>query len=120
VLEPIEGFAENVVALRGVGTITADDYRDVLGPAVEAATANDRRARLLLVMGEEFTGYDAGAFMADAGLGASHFGSFDRIAVVTDEGWLRGAIHMFGGLTPGDVRLFAADDATAAADWIRG
>ena len=119
-LERIEGFGEEIVALRGVGTVTGDDYRDVLTPAITAATSRGRKARLLLEMGTEFEGYDAGALMADAGVGMSHFGSFERIAVVTDTEWLRGAVHLFAGLIPGDVRLFETSESNAARAWIRG
>ena len=40
--------------------------------------------------------------------------------MVTDTGWLRGAVQLFGGLIPGEVRLFETDDAEAARAWIRG
>ena len=118
-LEPIPGFDETTVALRGTGTVTADDYRAVLVPALERATAGGRKARLLLDLGAGFEGYDAGGLMADAEVGMGHLGSFERIAVVTDADWLRRAIEMFGGLIPGDVRLFAAAESAAAEDWIR-
>ena len=119
-LEPIPGFDDNTVALRGVGTVTADDYRTVFAPAVAAAAAGGRKARLLLELGDGFEGYDAGALVADAGLGIGHMGSFERIAVVTDAEWLRGAIHLFGGLIPGEVRLFAASQSGEAREWVRG
>ena len=117
-LEPIAGFKDEVVALRGTGTVSADDYRTVLAPAVSKATAGGQKARLLLDFGEGFEGYDAGALMADAGLGIGHMGSFERIAVVTDADWLRGAIHLFGGLIPGEVRLFTASQSPEAREWI--
>jgi len=43
---------------------------------------------------------------------------WDRIAVVTDEGWVEKAVHAFAWVIPGEVRAFpdgALDDAT---DWI--
>jgi hypothetical protein len=39
---------------------------------------------------------------------------------VTDAEWLRRAIHLFGGLIPGEVRLVPVAEAVAARDWIRG
>jgi hypothetical protein len=118
-LEPIEGFADNVVAVRGVGLVSAADYAAVLAPAVERATAGHRKARLLLEFGESFEGYDTSAIMADTSLGLGHLGSFERIAVVTDADWLRRAIHLFGGLIPGEVRLFPTVEADDARGWIR-
>lgn len=119
-LTTIDGFADGIVAVRGTGLVTADDYRTVLTPAITRATADGRKARLLLEFGEGFEGYDTSAILSDSALGIGHLGSFERIAVVTDADWLRRAIHLFGGLIPGDVRLFAAQDGSLAEDWIRG
>jgi hypothetical protein len=117
--EPIEGFAEHVVAIRATGLVTADDYRTVLAPAIARATAGGRKARLLLELGEGFEGYGTSAMLADTTLGIGHFGSFERIAIVTDAEWLRRAIHLFGGFIPGDVRLFATAEVPTARAWIR-
>jgi hypothetical protein len=117
-LQLIEGFGDDIAAIRGVGLVTADDYREVLAPAIARATAGGRKARLLLELGEGFDGYDTSAMLADTSLGIGHPGSFERIAIVTDAEWLRRAVHLFGGLIPGEVRLFAASDAAQARTWI--
>ena len=116
--EPIDGVADGTVAFRATGIVTGDDYKDTLVPAIEAATAGGRKARLLLVMGEGFDGYDPRAMLADTSVGIGHFGSFERIAVVTDEDWVRRGIHLFGGLIPGDVRLFSTASEDDARAWI--
>ena len=117
-LELIDGYPDEVVAVRGSGTVTADDYRDILIPAVRRATSGGEKARLLLELTEGFEGYDAGAVRADAGLGMGHLGSFDRIAVVTDSEWLGRAVNVFGIFIPGEVRLFSS--VNAEGSWIRG
>jgi hypothetical protein len=117
---PIEGFADTVVAVRGTGLVTAEDYRTVLAPAIARATVGGRKARLLLELGEGFEGYDTGAMLADSKLGIGHGGSFERVAIVTDAEWLRRAIHLFGGLIPGEVRLLPTAEASTARAWIRG
>jgi hypothetical protein len=118
-LELIGGFDEGTVAVRGVGMVTASDYKTVLAPAVERATAGGRKARLLLELGARFEGYDSSAMLADSTLGIGHLTSFERIAVVTDAEWVRRAIQLFGGLIPGEVRLFADAEAQDAQTWIR-
>jgi hypothetical protein len=118
-LQLIEGFGDDVAAIRGVGLVTAADYRDVLAPAIARATTGGRKARLLLELGEGFEGYDTSAMLADTSLGIGHLGSFERIAVVTDAEWLRRAVHLFGGLIPGEVRLFPASGTDDARSWIR-
>jgi hypothetical protein len=117
-LQLIEGFGDDVAAIRGVGLVTAADYRDVLAPAIARATASGRKARLLLELGEGFEGYDTSAMLADGALGIGHLGSFERIAIVTDAEWLRRAVQLVGALIPGDVRLFAAGDGERARTWV--
>ena len=116
--ERIDGLPDGVVGLRAVGRVTGDDYRTVLVPAVDAATAGGHKARLLLELGEAFEGYDPSAMAADAGIGLEHFRSFERLAVVTGADWVRRAIHLFGSLIPGEVRVFPVTEASAARDWI--
>jgi len=116
--ETIEGFGDDVVALRGTGTVTGDDYRTVLAPAIERATISGRKAELLLELGDGFEGYDPGAILADATVGGGHLGSFERTAVVADADWIRRAIQLFGGLIPGDVRLFSVAERDTAQEWI--
>jgi hypothetical protein len=120
VFEPIEGLPEGVVGLRAVGRVTGDDYRTVLVPAVDEATTGGHKARLLLELGDGFEGYDPSAMTADAGIGIEHFRSFERVAVVTEADWVRRAIHLFGPLIPGDVRVYPVAEEAAARDWISG
>ena len=118
--QTIEGMPEGVVAVRGVGRVTGDDYRTMLDPAIEAATAGGRKARLYLELGQGFEGYDASAMLADTSVGMGHWTSFERIAVVTDTDWVRHAIHLFGPLIPGDVRVFKVSEIDAARTWVAG
>ena len=116
----LDGFGDDVVAVRGTGLVTADDYRTILNPAIAAATADGRKVRLYLEFGEGFEGYDTSAMLADSTFGAGHLGSFERVAIVTDADWLRRAIHLFGGLIPGELSLFSTSEGAQARDWIGG
>jgi hypothetical protein len=118
VFERIDGFPAGVIALRGTGHITGEDYAAVLEPAVAAATAGGRKARLLLEFGEGFDGYSPDAILADSSAGIRHFASFERIAVVTDVPWLRHAVQLFGPLIPGHVHAYAVDQTDEARSWI--
>jgi len=116
--QAIDGMPDGVVAVRGTGRIRGEDYRDVLEPAIERASAGGRKVRLYLELGEGFEGYDPSGMVADSTLGMSHLSSFERIAIVTDTDWLRHAIHLFGPLIPGDVRVFSVADAPSAREWV--
>ena len=118
--ERIDGMPDGVVGVRGTGRVTGDDYRTVLAPALEGATADGRKARLYLELGEGFEGYEPSAMMADAQVGLGHLASFERVAIVTDAEWLQRAVHLFGPLIPGEVRVFGVADAETGRDWVAG
>lgn len=119
-LTPISGLPPTTVGVEATGTITPEDYERVLVPAVEAAeaAADGGKIRMLYVFGHDFPDYSAGAAWEDTKLGLGHLRSWERIAVVGDADWLRHAVHALGWAMPGEVRMFGADDADAAREWI--
>jgi hypothetical protein len=119
-LHVLAGLPPNVVGIEAVGRVSAEDYGEVLEPAIERALASHEKLRLLYVLGETFEGYSAGAAWEDTKLGIGHWGAWERIAVVSDGEWIRNAIKAVAWMLPGDVRVFplaARDDAIA---WVSG
>jgi hypothetical protein len=108
----------NVLGIEAVGHVSAEDYREVLEPAVEKALAGHDKLRLLYVLGEEFEGYSAGAAWEDTKLGIGHWNAWERIAVVTDGGWIRDAVRAVAWMLPGEVRVFAVERRDDARDWV--
>jgi hypothetical protein len=111
------GRPANYVVATARGTVTTEDYREVLIPAVEAAAAAGG-LRMLVVIGEDFEGYDAGAALDDMRLGFEHWREFERIGVVTDREGFRMMVRSVRFLLPGEVRLFPLADLDAARDWV--
>lgn len=72
----------------------------VLIPAIDDAVAQYGKVALLMVLGEDFDGYTFGAAVDDARLGFRHISSFRRIALVTDNEWLRKGLDHAASLVP--------------------
>lgn len=117
-MELLDGYPDNVVGVRAVGEIDDDDYEDVLEPAIRDRLSRHDKIRLLYVLGPEFTGYDADAMWADTKLGVKTFTDYERMAIVTDTGWLRRTVKALGWLIPGQVEVFPYDQLDAATAWI--
>lgn len=117
-LKPIDGLGRDVIAFEAEGTVTAKDYADRLVPAVERVLEAGDTPRLLYVLGPSFERFELGALFADAKLGVSHLTDFDRIAVVTDHGWIDQSIRAFGALMPCPVRTFRNDELADAKAWV--
>ncbi len=118
-LTPIEGLPNDVIAVTAKGTITAQDYQEMLVPLVNSKLGSHDKLKLLFVFGPDFDGYSAGAVWDDARFGLSHFTSFSKVAIVTDVEWLRISAKVFGPLMPGEVMVFPVDQLDDAKDWIK-
>ena len=117
-IQLLTGLPDGVVGIEAVGQVEASDYTTVVEPAVRAALERSERIRLLYVLGEGFDGYSAAASWEDAKLGIGHWSAWERIAVVTDRGWIRDGIKAFGWMFPGEVRVFPNADEAGARAWM--
>lgn len=99
--------------------MSAEDYRQVLVPAIEAELASGPTTlRFLYHLGPDFERIRPDAMWQDARLGAAHMRAFERVAVVTDVDWIAKSVHAFGWLMPGEVRTFGNDEFGAAVTWL--
>ena len=114
--EPIAGLPTGVIGFEAVGNVEATDYEAVLVPAItRAAKAGD--VRLVLILGDRFTGYSPGAMKEDAGL-VANAKSWKRTALVSDLGWVAHLATAFGWMVPGKFKRFALADRAAAVAWV--
>lgn len=117
-IEVIEGLPDNVLGFKAVGEVTGEDYAQTLIPAVLAMSERLHQVRLLYVLGVEFTGFDAKAMLEDALLGVSRYTAWDRVAVVTDEAWLRLGVKALHLIMPRHFRLYGNAELEQAKAWL--
>jgi hypothetical protein len=117
-IETLKGFPENVLGFVCHEQVTKDDYDTVLIPAVEQALKDHDKLRLYYETAPDLTGIDASAMWEDTKVGISHFTRWEKFAVVTDIEWISRTMKFFSFLMPGEMRVFKADEAEAAKQWI--
>ena len=114
----LNGLPAGVIGFEASGKIAAEDYRDIVLPALEqAASAGD--IRFMLVM-RDFDGMSGGAIWQDLKMGIEHLRSWKRIALVTDIGWMTHATELFGWMTPGQTKTFPLNQQIEATEWVSG
>ncbi|AVA33273.1 stage II sporulation SpoAA-like protein [Cupriavidus metallidurans] len=121
-MEILDGFPANVVAVHGNGKLTRDDYEKVLIPAIDAVLTGREKVRLYYELGPDFTitSMEPGALWDDFKLGVSHYLKWESVAVVTDHDWVRHSINVFRFLVPGQIRTFPMSQSREAREWIVG
>jgi len=119
-IQLIEGAPEGVLAFEAVGEVDAEDYEDVLRPAIEAALEGGEDIRIVYEIGPDFDRYSAGGAWEDMAMGFSHLEYWKRCAVVTDRDWVAHAAKAFAWMMRGRLRVFDIDELRAAMEWAAG
>jgi hypothetical protein len=113
-IEIIEGLPTNVVGIAVKGRVTMQDCRDVLMPAMERSLKRHDKIRLYYELGSRFPG----AGWDDLDLGIDSASRCERVAIVTDIGWVRLTARALRFLIPGKIRVFATIEAEEGRAWI--
>ena len=117
-IEELSGVPAGVIGFEASGRIRAEDYRDVVLPALEHAAATGE-VRFVIVM-RDFEGMSGGAVWQDLKVGIEHFRAWKRIALITDIAWMRDLTSLFGWMTPGETKTFPLAQRDAAIEWAAG
>lgn len=105
------------IGFEAIGELTADDYRDVIAPALERALP-DQPLRMLVLLDDRFEKLTPGAAVQDIKLWLEHRGDWVKIAVVTDHEWISRAVEEFSGVVADRLRRFATSELDAAESWV--
>lgn len=117
--EVIDGLPRDVVAIRAVGIITGEDYRETLLPLVEEKLKEHDMLKLLFVMGDEYATFDGDAAWEDTKFEMKHLRDFSRIAVVTDVNWVARTMKIFAPIMPYTLQVFPMAELEEAKSWIK-
>ena len=117
-ISQMSGMPSNVLGFEASGRVTGDDYKDVVGPAVDRALETYDKVNVLYQLGPEFEGFDIGAFVEDAKVGLGHLTHWGNVALVTDKRWMRESLKVFGHVIPGKFEAFSSDEFEEAKDFV--
>ena len=119
-LELIDNLPGDTVGVSAHGELTAEDYRNVLAPAIEGALSQHDKINVLYEIGPTFEHFSAGAMLQDALVGLRHPLSWHRIAIVTSHDWISSTVQQASALIPGEVKVFEWAEQKDALSWLAG
>jgi SpoIIAA-like len=117
-LRRLSDMPSGTIGFEAVGEVDDDDWEDVVEPVLRAEIALGHKVRLLYLFGASADDIEGDAMKADTGFRARHARNFERVAVVTDESWVKPALRVLSFLMPGGARGFAVSDLPAAKTWL--
>jgi hypothetical protein len=113
-LQIVEGLPDNVVGIIAKGRVTNNDCDQILRPAMESTLKRHHKVRLYYQIGCRFPG----AAWENLRVGIEHIPQWERVAIVTDVGWVRHTVNALRFLIPGEVRVFTSNEAYEGCAWI--
>ena len=113
-IQIFEGLPDNVVAILAKGRVTNEDCNKILKPLVQKSLMRHDKVRLYYEIGCRFPG----AAWEDLRIGLEHIPQWERVAVVTDVGWVRHTVNALRFLIASDVRVFTSFQAPEGRAWI--
>jgi hypothetical protein len=117
-LKQIYDMPAGTIGFEAVGEVEDDDVEKVVVPALRRWMAERGKIRLLYVFGPRADEVEGDAVSEKAKFIARHPTAFERVAVVSDEDWLRPAIKALSVLLPGEAKAFPLRELAAAKTWL--
>lgn len=99
------------------GQLTHQDYMAQLIPTLEAGINTQGRINLLIIA-NDFHGWEWQALWDDLKMGIKHRKDFGRIAIVGDAAWEKYLINFCALFLNGEMQYFAMDKQNAAEQWV--
>ena len=113
-IQIIDGLPDNVVGIVARGRVTVEDCDKVLKPVMETSLKRDK-VRLYYEIGSRIPG----AKWDDLRLGVGSLPQWERVAGVTDDGWVRHTVKALRFLIGSEIRVFTTSEAGDGLAWIR-
>lgn len=114
----MDGLPPDVIGIDIRGLVTSQDYTGMLIPLVRQREEAHGKLKMICVLGTYFDGYSPGAMRDDMRFGFSHMTTFSKVALVTDQDWIRNAAKFFGMLMPTELMVFDLSELEDAKTWI--
>ena len=117
-LRRMSDMPAGTVGFEAIGEVEDDDWERAVEPVLRSEIAAGHKLRLLYLLGLKASAVEGDAFKADSGFRARHASSFERVAVVSDEDWIRPALRALSFLLPGKAKGFRIHELAEAKTWL--
>ena len=95
-----------------------DDSGESVEPVLRREAAENRKVRLLYLPGPEAREVEGDAMKSTWASGCVTPRRFERVAVVSDEDWMRPALRALSFLMPGQAKGFRVHELEQAKQWL--
>lgn len=119
-VELLNDFPDHVAAYAASGAVSKEEYRDVVMHRVDEVAERYGRINFLVRLQTDMGNYSIGAFLEYLKVSFEHFFKWERMAIVSDEKWVRVAYKALSPLVHGEIKVYPLADFLEAKAWVSG
>jgi hypothetical protein len=117
-VELLSGYPPYVAAYKASGKVNRDEYEQVVVKRVDEVAHQYGKINFLVLLHTDMDNYSLGAFIEYLKVSFKHLTGWNRMAIVSDEKWLRTAYDILSPLVPGKIKGYRTEEYEAARQWV--
>ena len=117
-VELLKDFPPYVAAYRAYGAISKEEYQQVVMARVNEVAGKYGKINFLVRLETDMDNYSIGAFIDYLKISFRHFSKWNRMAIVSDERWLRTAYELLSPLVHGVIKGYKLNEFEEARQWV--
>lgn len=119
-VELLTGFPPHVAAYKAWGKVNADEYEQVVMARVDEVAELYGKINFLVYLETDMENYSIEALLDYLKVSFGHFSKWERMAIVTDESWIRQAYRILSPLVHGEIKGYTLNEFDEAKAWVSG
>ncbi|UYQ95630.1 STAS/SEC14 domain-containing protein [Chitinophaga horti] len=116
----LTGYPPHVAAYAASGAVSKEEYEQLVMRRVNEVADQYGKINFLVLLDTSFSNYSMGAFLEYLQISFRHFFKWERMAIVSEEAWVRRAYELLSPLVHGEIRSYTHEELTVARDWVSG
>ena len=109
----------NVLVVKATEKLTAGDYEEAFIPKINQLIEEYGKVRVVVLLAENFSGWEIGAAWDDAAFGIQHRNDFEKMAVVGGPKWVQWATKISFNFMDGQVAVYDIPELQSAVAWVK-
>jgi len=114
----LEDFPPHVAAYKASGSVGKEEYERVVMKRVDEVAVEFGKVNFIVVLQTGMEDYTIGAFLQYLKVSFEHFFKWNRMAIVSDEQWVRRAYDFLGHIVHGEIRTYEIKRLDEAREWV--
>ena len=114
----LNDFPPYVAAYVARGIVHQEEYERIVMARVDKVAGKFGKINFLVRLETDLQDYTLPAFLDYLKVSFEHFSKWNRMAIVSDQRWVRVAYEMLSPLVHGTIKSYELRDFEAAKEWV--